>query len=347
MKCMGTIPAFKKELSGTAFVATSLGITIFLTIVTLLFGHMVGPAPTIAERKAEIVRAGGFRTLILGTSYLAFGFGAETQSYFGPTTNGAVPNITFSDMLGLLRQAPVSQEGGLLIVDAAFGIGLQALPDRTSLWTRLTLPFLLGDLPPIDAHGFMRIGPEPQAEGRFELSLPPLRLAPDLDDRTAKAMADLEAIVTEGVERGYRVVLVIPPIHALWLEAMQARGFGAMLDRWPHDVMAIAARATAKFGASSVLLYDFSIYDGVTVAMPSHYGHVWRSPWFVDISHATRAVGLDVARAIMGGEASFGTRLTADNIEAEMTALQKRREAFRRAHAAEIGMIDRAAGSFR
>jgi hypothetical protein len=146
-------------------------------------------------------------------------------------------------------------------------------------------------------------------------------------------MEDLRRLLAAFDNGRTRIVLVVTPIHAKVLEAKAAAGLMPAWEQWKRDLAVTVAASKAE-------LWDFSGANAITTeAIPRDPGQ--RMRWYWDGSHFSKAAGdLILERIITGqGDASFGTRLTPDNVEAVITRIRAERVAYAESHPDEVADV--------
>jgi hypothetical protein len=140
----------------------------------------------------------------------------------------------------------------------------------------------------------------------------------------------VKAMVRRCRAEGVEVTVVVPPVHALQLEAMRLMGIWGEFERMKGDLLDAAAPAE---------VWDFT-----------GYGEPWSEPvpmegkapmkWFRDTSHATSELSEIAIGRILGRPVKdlpgFGVRLTRANLAAHLAAIRADRETYVREHAAEV-----------
>lgn len=179
-----------------------------------------------------------------------------------------------------------------------------------------------------------------QANSRAWLRRP---MALDHDDgREGAPLADLRRIIALCRERGIDLRLVIYPYHAHLLEIVDATGHWGAFEQWKRRVAAIAAE-------TGVPLWDFAGYDAWTgEAVPARGDRRTAMRWYWEAGHFKKELGdLVLARVLSdggdggdgGGTEAFGARLTPADVEARIAAVRAQRDAWRAAHATDVGYI--------
>lgn len=161
------------------------------------------------------------------------------------------------------------------------------------------------------------------------------------DGREGEPLADLRRIIALCRERGIDLRLAIYPYHAHLLEIVDATSHWEAFEQWKRRVAAIAAE-------TGVPLWDFAGYDAWTGEdVPARGDRMTAMRWYWEAGHFKKELGdLVLARVLSDGGAgggaaadAFGARLTPADVEARIAAVRAQRDAWRAAHAADVGYI--------
>lgn len=161
------------------------------------------------------------------------------------------------------------------------------------------------------------------------------------DGREGAPLADLRRIIALCRERGVELRLAIYPYHAHLLEIVDATGHWDAFEQWKRRMAAIASEA-------GVLLWDFAGYDAWTGEdVPARGDRRTAMRWYWEAGHFKKELGdLVLARVLSDGGAgggaatdAFGARLAPADVEARIAAVRAQRDAWRAAHALDVGYI--------
>jgi hypothetical protein len=127
------------------------------------------------------------------------------------------------------------------------------------------------------------------------------------------SFANLERMIALSRERGIRLVVYVPPVHAALLEAMRVR------DRW-RDY-----RTWLRRLAKLTPYWDFSGYNTITTEKIER-----RMSWYWDISHCRKAVGDMILDRIYGSgtdgiPSDFGVYVTAETVARHIAGIEQAR----------------------
>lgn len=156
----------------------------------------------------------------------------------------------------------------------------------------------------------------------------------------ADRLEDLDLFLARAAQARTRVVLVVPPVHALQLECEYQVGLWDDFERMKRELAEIAARR-------GVPLLDFATHhDYALERMPERTDTESRMRWWFDSSHCTPELGelvMDrVDEVLLGSSAAangFGVLLTPDMIEAHLRACLEERDRWRAANRGETAWI--------
>lgn len=165
--------------------------------------------------------------------------------------------------------------------------------------------------------------------------------SPDSARRFDPALVDQFAqTIRDCVEHLDRVHIVIAPYHATELETIRGVGQWEFIQQCKRRL----ARTVADPGLGGrVDLWDFTGYDRyATEPIPKDGDTGSRMQWFYESTHYTPALGRRVAAVLMGqleGEGTFGVKLTPDNIDDHLAAIEAGREAYLALDPAAVKMV--------
>lgn len=137
-------------------------------------------------------------------------------------------------------------------------------------------------------------------------------------------------------ERGIRLIVLIPPVHALQLEAIRLMGLWPLFEQWKRDLTAAVD--------PQVALWDFTGYRGpmAEAVPPADSDQPMR--WYYESSHFKADLGERVIARVLGRGSTedepFGVRLTSQNIEAHLAQLRADRQRYADAQPQEIAWIE-------
>ncbi|RMG16051.1 MAG: hypothetical protein D6731_07065 [Planctomycetota bacterium] len=158
-------------------------------------------------------------------------------------------------------------------------------------------------------------------------------------------VAHLQRLLGEARAKGVEAVVVVPPVHALLLEAMHVGGVWPLFERHLRSLEA-AVEAANRLDAPGppVALWSFVDYAGACAEEVPPAGSAERMRWWVEGSHFLPALGARIARRLFAGggsEPGFGQRLGAGRTEAYLAALRERRAVYVREAADEVAWVHR------
>ena len=147
----------------------------------------------------------------------------------------------------------------------------------------------------------------------------------------------LDRIVTSSQARGIRLVLVIPPLHALQLEAVRLMGRWSDFELWKSELV-------QHLDGSEVPVWDFTGYTGVSAEAVPAEGSPESMQWFIDASHCSPALGDRVLARVLETsvdvDPSFGVLLTRGNVEEHRRRIRLDRERWAESHGEDLRWIE-------
>ena len=164
------------------------------------------------------------------------------------------------------------------------------------------------------------------------------------DDR----LADFDASLHLCGERGVRLIVVCPPIHARFQEALAAAGAWPHYEAWKRELTSrTCAQQAQPTGPGTAELWDFSLFNDMTCeALPPDGAGPMR--YFSDSAHFTQELGRLVLDEILEPAKSrsnrIGARLDQVEIESHLSDIRTALEAFRTANPAVIADVRAALG---
>jgi len=208
----------------------------------------------------------------------------------------------------------------------------------------------------------IRARPRPRHRLAFDKTIEHYLTAPQLYTGfryTERSLDSLRALARACREHGVTLTVVVPPTHALQLEAMQQAGLWPTFERWKREVTAtveeINRAVHAPPEAADIAFWDFSGYAGyVAEEVPGEAADGAEMRWYWESSHFKKELGDLVICRLQGAAASgnwdlrdFGVRLTGGNIERHLASLRAERQMYLATHRAEVTRVEaiaRAAG---
>ncbi|MBE7466317.1 MAG: hypothetical protein HS116_22850 [Planctomycetes bacterium] len=165
-------------------------------------------------------------------------------------------------------------------------------------------------------------------------------------DRANCFRAMVEACRTNGI----RLTVVIPPIHAIQLEAIRSAGLWDAFEQWKRDLTRIVSdSARDESGASPPELWDFTAYTGFNAEpFPPEGDTKTRMRWYWESSHFRMALGDLVLYRIHGQTPpdeplpdDWGIRLTPQSVEARIEQLRRDQVEWMARNAGEVEFVAR------
>jgi len=330
--------------------------------------------------KAELLRHLGCQDVLVGTSRTEVGIDPHHPVFDGRVAcNAGLANTSMVEVAEVVRVAldQPATERIFLFLDFVMFSSARATsddfsqsrlaPDRGGLdyhvgnlvsryATRKSLGMLRfawrGDAPVYDERGLRVGGPGRKivmARDLFRSSLDSFLHVNYATYRYGEEHLDrLRRAVAQARKRGVEVVIVIPPVHALQLEAIAASGLWDVFERWKRDLIRIAAEASPAVPAPVWDFTGYAVYNRIPV--PADGAPASETPWYWESSHFKVALGdLVLARAAgrAGAEAdgpAFGQRLVAEGVDAHLLQLREDRRRYEVEHPDQLAFLREVAG---
>lgn len=328
------------------------------------------------EAKAELAARGTFDTIVIGSSRMRMGM-PTTHPAYGSTNvcNLGLAGTTMAETAGVLDYALKKNPVRRVILGADFHtfsasrgidptfevsrfnphldlseyhgrnlLGARALGESWPLfkdWIR-GRPALVGDRGSVPKYLPERASQREAFAKRVRASLVSLG-AEGSFVRSPQRLETLRQMVRQCREKGIELIVFVPPIHALQLEAVRARGKWENYERWKRDVVQILAEEGVT---ESVPLWDFQGFAGVLAEpVPPEGDRQTRMKYYMEASHFTPALGDLVLQRILptttvsADATSFGVRITPSNLEAHLARVRADREAYAAQNPSEIAWV--------
>jgi hypothetical protein len=329
------------------------------------------------EAKAELAARGTFETVVIGSSRMRMGL-PTTHPAYGTTnvcnlglagtmleeTSGTLDYAlkknpvqrvlfgadfhTFSASRGVDPTFLVSRFNPQLDVSEYHGrnlLGARALGESWPLfkdWIR-GRPALVGDRGSVPKYLPERSSQREAFARRVRASLVSLG-AEGSFVRSPERLETFRKMVRQCRARNVELIIFIPPIHALQLEAVAATGKWDSYEEWKRDLVRILAEEGAT---DAVPLWDFQGFAGLLAEpVPSEADRKARMKYYMEASHFTPALGGLVLERILNFSAlspeasAFGARLTPANLDAQLARVRAERAAYAAQNPSEIAWVN-------
>ena len=233
------------------------------------------------------------------------------------------------------------------LIDSLQTIAMQHLPDQANLTA-------LGFNPMHEYRRFVRVDGHHlmfrQVETTYLTNY--FRTMPTIYTKgsaSSPAFDELRMLIALCRASDIRLVLYIHPYHAHMLESYRIAGLWPPFEEWKRALVRIVDENSASHsGVAPVELWDFSGYNEITVEPVPAVSDRGRSMrWYWEAGHYKREVGELALERILGGNsadrqatASFGVRLTAQNIDRHLTAIRDGQRNYAEARREEIAELE-------
>ena len=163
--------------------------------------------------------------------------------------------------------------------------------------------------------------------------LPPPERAYEFTSGGLDRLADFDASLQLCANRGVRTIVLCPPIHARFHEALAAAGVWPQYEVWKRELARrTRARQAQSANLDALALWDFSLFNGVTSEpLPGDGAGPMR--YFSDSAHFTPELGARVLEEMLGtlpaGSQHLGVRLDRVDLEAHLASVWAGLETFR------------------
>jgi len=160
-----------------------------------------------------------------------------------------------------------------------------------------------------------------------------------LSPEESENLAPVAALIALCRQNGIELDIVIPPVHADYLEALADAG---LWPRYEHVKSSLTA-LIAQDGGAGTRLWDFGGYDAVaTEPVPAPRMHGAGTEWFWEPSHFKKVLGEKLLSAVYQA-AAYGVRLTPDMLAAHLAADEEAKRHYEAEDAGSRSRLQRAA----
>ena len=178
--------------------------------------------------------------------------------------------------------------------------------------------------------------------------LPPPAQAYEFASGGINRLADFDAALQLCAKRGVRVIVLCPPIHARFHEALSAAGVWPQYEMWKRELARLTrARPAPSANPGALALWDFSLFNEVT-SEPVPADGAGPMRWFSDSAHFTPELGKRVLAEMLGtlpaGAQRLGVRLDQVELETHLASARAGLETFRAAQPEVIADVRDALG---
>jgi len=155
------------------------------------------------------------------------------------------------------------------------------------------------------------------------------------------AMRSFGEAISKCKDQGLKVVIFIPPLHAVHLEALRISGLYEQVEKWKTDLLAITNEIDPS--RQQIRLFDFADYSKYTTErVPEDAGK--KMKWYVESSHFKKELGNIILQRIyepQRGDEAFGVLLSLDTISQHLSDIRERQSEYIQNHPREIRMVER------
>ncbi|ASJ75498.1 hypothetical protein [Granulosicoccus antarcticus] len=146
-----------------------------------------------------------------------------------------------------------------------------------------------------------------------------------------------EQFVRELHEHDIRASLVISPSHARLNELIDVAGLWPQWEYWKRSLLAINLKLADEYGQTPYTLFDFSLPGSITTEpFPEAGDSDYRMRYYFESIHFNQHTGALMLDRLMSRTTteseSFGTPLTAQNLEASLREIREKQADFRDLH---------------
>lgn len=156
-------------------------------------------------------------------------------------------------------------------------------------------------------------------------------------------LADFEASLRLCSQRNLRLIVICPPIHARFQEALDAAGVWPQYEAWKRELATRTRAHQARLaGSGTVELWDFSFFNDLTCE-PLPGEELGPMRYFTDSAHFTPELGRLILSEVLGIESSgvqrLGVRLDETDMESHLAGLRADFKAWRDVNPAVVSDV--------
>lgn len=314
------------------------------------------------QTKAEMVRRGDWRVLLIGDSRVQVGLNPGSGLFAGrPTYNLGLPGASMAELDEVTTYALDHNPHLELVV---LQLSLEGFSAHRGVSTDFALSRFNPDLDPIEYLGMLLLGENTTEESikvlRWEAGKDTLKYGLDgMVKRSLKSkgvghhelfarhlrqsergaiafdesrMADLRRTCRRVRASGCRLIVVVAPVHVVGLSGYHRQGLWPVFEDWKRGLARMVAELNAAdAGLEPVELWDFAGYWPYNLEPVPPAGRVDRvMTWFYEPVHYTPALGDQVLARLFGKPTAhpLGRRLTRETVEAALAEQRLRRDAY-------------------
>jgi len=134
---------------------------------------------------------------------------------------------------------------------------------------------------------------------------------------SSESIGRLRALLDTMAQDRTDVHLIIYPYHAQLMAMFEDAGLLGTMDEWKRMLVREADAARARHPDAHISVWDFSGYGDMRcerIPAPGDTRSVTR--WYWEAGHFKSTLGDLMLQRILGGDGTFGVRLTADSLDA-------------------------------
>ena len=152
-------------------------------------------------------------------------------------------------------------------------------------------------------------------------------------------LSDFDMALRVCADRGVHLIVICPPIHARFQEALAVAGAWPIYEEWKRQIaLRTRLRQSQINGSGAVELWDFSLFNEITCEpLPAEGTRPMR--YFFDSAHFTPEFGRVILDEVLKGTPQFGVRLDQVEIESHLAALRADLQQFRIANPAVVADV--------
>jgi hypothetical protein len=133
----------------------------------------------------------------------------------------------------------------------------------------------------------------------------------------SESIASLRALLDTMARDRTDVHLVIYPYHAQMMAMFEEAGLQGTMDEWKRLLVREADAVRSRYPNARISVWDFSGYgDARCERIPAPGDTRSTTRWYWEAGHFKDTLGEQILQRVLGGQATFGFPLAADNLEA-------------------------------
>lgn len=159
---------------------------------------------------------------------------------------------------------------------------------------------------------------------------------------STECLEQLRSIVQAALSNDIELIVVILPVHAVDLEALNTCGLWGTFETWKRHLAGICREEQTALNSSTVPVWDFTLYNSYCVESIPSADSPDQMAFFIDGAHFTVRFGEIVLQRILHDtekEDDIAVRLDRVELDRHFASIRRDREIWIASHAAEMANV--------